>query len=398
MTTDPEFTGVRGNTLYNANNGYGWTQSVSEFQRTTTSKDSDALYRDGHWGSAVRTFQVAAIEDTLYSVRVYVGDASFLRNNIQISVEGGAWQTVANTAANVFTTLVVPGTSTNDDGLLTISIRNNGGDPYWVINGMDVWEGVLLGPNDPGEAPLLAATWSTEMVGGQLTQAAVDAVLPVARQYWVSTGLADWQVAELYRTPVAIGDLSYRGALGVAKPEGIWLDASGAGLGWNVGSSQWSVVSGQWLGDISHQQTTANGQLPTAAYDLLTVLTHELGHVLGYDDLDPLHHSDHIMAGVLQPGTERIGPATGGRGPLWVAGAERDSEGAALIGPAASGRGPLDGRGPQLVDRVIDDLLRDDLRVSKDAWQDEQDDDYERLLVGDSGEGYSDIDDFFAQL
>ncbi|MCL4202554.1 MAG: autotransporter-associated beta strand repeat-containing protein, partial [Pirellulaceae bacterium] len=354
LTTDPEFTGVRGNTLYNANNGYGWTQSVSEFQRTTTSKDSDALYRDGHWGSAVRTFQVAAIEDTLYSVRVYVGDASFLRNNIQISVEGGAWQTVANTAANVFTTLVVPGTSTNDDGLLTISIRNNGGDPYWVINGMDVWEGVLLGPNDPGEAPLLAATWSTEMVGGQLTQAAVDAVLPVARQYWVSTGLADWQVAELYRTPVAIGDLSYRGALGVAKPEGIWLDASGAGLGWNVGSSQWSVVSGQWLGDISHQRTTANGQLPTAAYDLLTVLTHELGHMLGYDDLDPLHHSDHIMAGVLQPGTERIGPATGGRGPLWVAGAERDSEGAALIGPAASGRGP------QLVDRVIDDLLRDD--------------------------------------
>jgi hypothetical protein len=59
-------------------------------------------------------------------------------------------------------------------------------------------------------------------------------VLPLAREYWVSTGLADWQLAELYRTPVAIGDLSCRGALGVTKPEGILLDASGAGLGWNV--------------------------------------------------------------------------------------------------------------------------------------------------------------------
>jgi hypothetical protein len=60
---------------------------------------------------------------------------------------------------------------------------------------------------------------------------AVDAVLPLAREYWISSGLTDWQIAELYRTPIAIGDLSYRGALGASKPEGIWLDASGAGLG-----------------------------------------------------------------------------------------------------------------------------------------------------------------------
>jgi hypothetical protein len=66
---------------------------------------------------------------------------------------------------------------------------------------------------------LLAGTWGTEMVGGWLTEAAVEAVLPVAREYWVSTGLADWQVAELHRTPVSIGDLSYRGALGVAVPK-----------------------------------------------------------------------------------------------------------------------------------------------------------------------------------
>jgi hypothetical protein len=213
---------------------------------------------------------------------------------------------------------------------------------------------------------------------------------------------------------VTIGDLTYRRALGVAKPEGIWLDASGAGLGWSAGSgqwsvvdSQWSVVSGQLFGTDFTQRTTAHGQLPTAGYDLLTVLTHELGHVLGHADLDPQHHPDHLMAAVLQPGTARVeiaddahdselatllGPAASKRGPQWVAGAERDSADAALIVPEASGSGAL------VVDRVIDDLLRDDQRVSQDAWQDEEDDDYERLLVGDRGETYDDIDDFFAQL
>jgi hypothetical protein len=47
---------------------------------------------------------------------------------------------------------------------------------------------------------------------------------------------------------------------------------------------------------------------------LLTVLTHELGHVLGYDDLDPLSGPPSIMTGVLTSGTRRV-PAVGELGP-----------------------------------------------------------------------------------
>ncbi|MCL4207843.1 MAG: hypothetical protein KJ000_35605, partial [Pirellulaceae bacterium] len=123
--------------------------------------------------------------------------------------------------------------------------------------------------------------------------------------------------------------------------------------------------------------------------------------------LDPHHHPDDIMSGVLQPGTGRLGlaagghdselallfgPAASGRGPQWVAGAERDSGIAALFGPAAGGRGPL------LVDRVLDDLLRDDLRVSKDAWQRDDDDELEHLLTSGSEQRHDDLDDFFANL
>jgi hypothetical protein len=88
------FTGVRGNTLYNANNGYGWTSTVSEFQRGTTGYSINPanvpLYRDGHWGSAARTFQVAVDPDETYNVRVYVGRPQFCPEQlIQVTVEGG---------------------------------------------------------------------------------------------------------------------------------------------------------------------------------------------------------------------------------------------------------------------------------------------------------------------
>jgi hypothetical protein len=73
--------------LYNVQ--HQWVRLDADGQRVPAgdgaSKDSDSLYRDGHWGSAARTFQVAVDRFETYSVRVYVGDASFARNNIQVS-------------------------------------------------------------------------------------------------------------------------------------------------------------------------------------------------------------------------------------------------------------------------------------------------------------------------
>jgi hypothetical protein len=58
--------------------------------------------------------------------------------------------------------------------------------------------------------------------------------------------------------------------------------------------------------------------------------------------------------------------------------------------------GGAGGRGV-LVDRVIDDLVRDDLRVSRDAWRHDEDDEFERLLGSRSDEGHEETDDFFAR-
>jgi hypothetical protein len=39
--------------------------------------------------------------------------------------------------------------------------------------------------------------------------------------------------------------------------------------------------------------------------DLLSVVLHELGHVVGLSDLDPRYEPHHLMAGYLQPGQQR---------------------------------------------------------------------------------------------
>ncbi len=240
---DLGFVGVRGTQLYDANAGYGWQSNVYELDRGTANKSSVKLYRDGHWGSGLtpKTFDVAVDPNLNYDVRFYVGDASYARNQVQVMAEGGTWQTAASTAANNFTTVVISNIDPTD-GLLSLSVRDGGGDPCWVINGLDIW---VHGTTDPGEAALLpseihvqAAGDAAPMPSPPLAPEVLSSMVSTAREYWAATGLTAGQRADLYNTPVAITDLSSRGELGIATPEGIWIDDDGAGRGWAVGSGQ----------------------------------------------------------------------------------------------------------------------------------------------------------------
>jgi hypothetical protein len=261
------FVGVRGADTYTTSRGFGWDAVVTEFERVVTSlsKGTTALYRDGHFGTgSARTFRVqvaAGLPGPDYQVRVYLGDRDYARDQIQV---------------------LMVGHDTNNDGRLDVTFRDLGGaTPYWVVNGMDVW---ALTATDPGAAWLRAADASqaiqSDAVGSErLTYAALSTVVNQAIGIWSATGLTSAQVAELRSISVEIVDLNSQGGLGVTTPERILIDDDGDGRGW-------SDASGPVAGE----------------YDLLTVVLHEMGHVLGRQH----DAGDDLMNALLRPGERHL--------------------------------------------------------------------------------------------
>jgi hypothetical protein len=121
-------------------------------------------------------------------------------------------------------------------------------------------------------------------------------VLAAAIDRWAATGLNATALAKLRGAAVVIGDLG--GAdLGLADPDLnlIHLDDDAAGHGWFVDPTPWDDAEFATPGDQGEQ-----GRM-----DLLTVLAHELGHLLGYD-----HAEDGVMEESLLAGTREM-PAAG---------------------------------------------------------------------------------------
>ena len=70
------------------------------------------------------------------------------------------------------------------------------------------------------------------------------------------------------------------------------LDDDGAGRGWFV--------------DRTPGDDREFGGRGPAGYDLLTVVEHELGHVIGFDDIDTASAPADLMAAHLAPGVRRL--------------------------------------------------------------------------------------------
>jgi hypothetical protein len=128
-----------------------------------------------------------------------------------------------------------------------------------------------------------------------VSQAEISPLFDEAVARW-SAALDDAQaVHRLEAVRIEVMDLPGT-TLGLASGAVIFIDATGAGHGWFVDPTPWEDS------EFALPDSPAAGRV-----DLLTVMTHEMGHILGLDDdsqTDPFTGS--VMADVLPLGVRRI--------------------------------------------------------------------------------------------
>ncbi len=150
-----------------------------------------------------------------------------------------------------------------------------------------------LGPEDQD-----VATEGPNQDIAPLTQADASGLLAAASQYWLNAGAP---AALLNSLTIDIGNLPV-GVAAETVGSQITLSANGAGWGWFVDPNPTSEADFTATSDPN--EFTANAGSPAAGkLDLLTVLIHEMGHVLGLGDVSD---NADTMAQFLAPGTRRL--------------------------------------------------------------------------------------------
>jgi hypothetical protein len=201
-------------------------------------------------------------------------------------------------------------------GDLTVSLSDDA-NRYVIADAVRV---EFLGPLSPLKSLGGEVTSSAETV--DLTVNATTEIVTQAIAILSATDLTDYQVDALSTVTVEVRDL-IDGHLGVASSDTIYLDVNGAGFGWFVDSTP--LLSEEFLFTDGSLKAIPSG--PAAGrIDLLTVVLHELGHVIGLDDLTADAGSNDVMTENLTGGVRRLPEGAAASAPLPTAQSSLDLE------------------------------------------------------------------------
>jgi VCBS repeat-containing protein len=150
-------------------------------------------------------------------------------------------------------------------------------------------------------APLWLAPGTPTLAGG-------DALTSTELSLFVAEGLARWEtvapLAVQHLGPIAasIGDLP-GDMLGSTEGARIQIDVNAAGRGWFIDPTP--ADDDEFLLGADALLSARPGSAADGRVDLLSVVMHELGHVLGLADLDPTAYPEDLMAAELSPGIRK---------------------------------------------------------------------------------------------
>jgi hypothetical protein len=159
--------------------------------------------------------------------------------------------------------------------------------------------GVLVAggnPNLSGSPQLADGGALADSGAASITDADLQGIRKAAIARWAAADLDAQSAARLLRIDVRVSDLP--GAhLGLAQANAIYIDANAAGHGWFVDATP--AFDEEFAAGVAIDPRAA-GRM-----DLLSTVLHEMGHVLGYDDLDPILHPDDLMSATFGTGLRR---------------------------------------------------------------------------------------------
>lgn len=216
---------------------------------------------------------------------------------------------VNGSAANVGTPITLPSGAAlfvNPDGSFdyTPAAGFTGTDTftYKATDGLAESNPVTVTINVQAGSPLRLDGEPTRDASGlePLTLTQVAPLFAEAASRWAQSTGDPGVASQLGQVEVRIADLG-DGFLGMAAGSIIWLDSNAAGHGWFVDptpadDTEFAVQTG------AHELSATATSPAAGRVDLLTVIEHEMGHVLG------LEHGaeDEVMGETLPPGVRRL--------------------------------------------------------------------------------------------
>jgi Ca2+-binding RTX toxin-like protein len=232
----------------------------------------------------------AAADFNLKTGTTYELMATLKGSTISVQLDG---QTVLGHA---FNSVLVDG----NFGVLT-----EGGLTYFDKVSIETDDPAFRTPEDA--KTMMAASSQTDPaeVMSDLTYADLDPIIGAAVNRWTESSLFDEEMlSRLDGVTFLIADLA-GDALALAVDDTVIIDVDAAGHGWFVDDTPYQDT--EYMPQNSDEELTANET--SDAYgdmDLLTVVMHELGHVYGYQDMDPETNDTEIMNKTLDEGVRYL--------------------------------------------------------------------------------------------